>query len=371
MHWLLSTAGVACAAVILALVARLSFLFWYTRGAMLDAELALPYGIFAAVLEVVKALAPFWLYAHYRARDYVGTAAASLILAAAVCVSFTSAAGLAAHLRLSQSAAHSEVEQSIASERAEIKQLEARQTKLGTARSVSEVEAAIASALAAPVPAGNRVLTLAAASKDCTRLTAQTAGACGAIATLRVELGQAREGARIEARIAALRRQIDDRLAQGKRDGLAADHQARLFAAALDFLGLGRASEFGVQAALIFLMATAFELCAGWVLYLTISHHRLAAGDRPTRRRGRGDVARFCAENIVPDSGTTVSLPELETAFADWCWQRGLRVPSRRLFRRDFSRIARRNGIKADGTGYVGIKIDPAAAEADLASGRG
>ncbi len=75
---------------------------------------------------------------------------------------------------------------------------------------------------------------------------------------------------------------------------------------------------------------------------------------------------RFCAECLMPGTGS-LSIAELRTAYRDWCWRRGLRPLSRRAFRHDFERVARRNGLAYSGHGYVGVCIDEGAAGQELA----
>jgi len=366
MRWLKTVLGLLSGLAIIGLVASLSFLFWYERGAAVSAPLGLAYGVIAAALELVKALAPFWIYAHARARDIVATLMACLLLAVAVAVSFSSAAGVAAQLRLGQSARFERMQESIATDRAEIARLEVRRAGIGVVRSVSELEAAIASALAAPIRVSNRVLTLGAASSGCKELSRQIAPACNAIAALRAELGQAKEIERIDARIRELRDHSEEMMALGSRNGAAADHQAQLFAAAVAMTVGWMVSEFGVQAGLILLMAIACELAAGWVLYLTLSYHALAGQRLAASKAETGDVVRFCAECLMPGTGR-LTLADLHVAYRDWCWRRGLRPLSRRVFRRDLERVARRNDITRSGGEYEGVSIDAATAERELA----
>jgi hypothetical protein len=355
MRWLVTGLGVGSGLIAIAVVMRLSFLFWFGRGAMIDADLGWAYGSIAAVMEVVKALAPFWICAQYQARNYISAAVAGLMLCAAVAMSFTSAAGLAAQMRLGPAENFARGEQDIATLERDIKLLAGRRDNLAPGRARGEVEALILEGLRASVRLGPQTMTVGAASQDCKKPREAVATACSEVNRLRSEAARAEERDRLDVAIAGLRQRIEARQTGLKREGAEPDHQARFFMDAINGLQRSPVTVFGVQSALIFLIATVLELAAGWVLFLAIGYHQLLQVAKPDRR-GKGDVGQFCWERIAPGAGG-LTIKELELAFADWCWQQGKRGLSRRRFRREFSRLARVAGIEADGRNYKGIVI--------------
>jgi hypothetical protein len=91
----------------------------------------------------------------------------------------------------------------------ELSELEQRLKAFPTHRSVSQVEAAIASVLNTPIVIDERVRgTVGQRSADCTKIDSRTAEACSRVAALGEEFAAAKERKLLEPRIATLRGQL-------------------------------------------------------------------------------------------------------------------------------------------------------------------
>jgi hypothetical protein len=251
-----------------------------------------------------------------------------------------------------------------------------------TQRSVAQVDAAIATALARPVKSAERVRgTVGRISANCSKEERTTTEACVEIAGLREERASAVEAEQLLARKPLLQTQINRLRDSG--GSLLADPVAELFA----WLSRGQLSVRDISFGFPLFFAVLVELVsalgpAGVVAYADATRRtasdapmsrpvatgrglsRVAASrpDSPDVMRQEGRVAHYMADRTEPASGrTAVGADELFADYQQWCGANDLRALARTEFVeeldhvRESPRLAGR--ITKFGSRYFGIAL--------------
>lgn len=373
MPSLLTVLLVLGAVLLAGISATLSFLFCRALGS--TAVEGLAYGTAAAVLDIMKAVAPFAIVARWRTGQRTAAGAATLLWVTAIVVSLSSAIGLAALGRFARSGAE-EAQQ--AQFRDLVQQREARRAQaaaFSTVRPTAEIEAEIAGLETSTVRTGQRLRTLAAASADCRTPGAQTEAGCALLARLKAELARAAARDRLEAAIETLSERIDILRRAGKGEGTRIDAQAGTIAALIERLTGFAATLPGAQIGLIVLMALALEIGSSCGLYAALGSHvarRPASVAElhadPLLAGAEQAVERFCAERLVPAAGRDLSAEALYGAFCRWCEEAGEARLGWAAFADTMRTVGGRYGLAPTDTGWRDIGIDAARAEAELAA---
>lgn len=354
---LMMAIGAAGAVVMIGIVAFLSFTFWYGQGTSPEEKLA--YGLGAAICEIGKALAPFFLYLFWREGRFVAVIAGTIVWLLFVALSLTSAIGIGAENRLGQLAKHETAQKQIANAETTLKAAEAKRHQLGTIRPTAEIEAELDALMRLPMHYGKRYRTLIEASASCARPDAITAEACKRAGALRQELERARAAEALDRDIAKQRQDLAALTATTERD-TRPDRQSSFLSRRLGWLTGRDLPDRTVLDALIMLIATAFEAASGWLLYISLGGHELGAG------RKAGSVEEFCVTHLVPAASAAIHLRDLFAAYLEWCDRNGLKAVTRAQFRKQWLQIAVMNGITADGDKFPGVTINAAEARRAL-----
>lgn len=370
----LLTVLLALGAVLLAAIsATLSFLFCRALGATPEEGLA--YGTAAAVLDIMKALAPFAIAARWRAGQRTAAGAATLLWMTAIVVSLSSAIGLAALGRFGRSGAEEAQQAQFRDLLQQLEQRRAQATAYSSVRPTAEIEADIAGIETTIIRTGQRLRTLAVASADCRTPGPLTEAGCTALARLKAELARAGARDRLESMITALADRIDGLRQAGRGEGTRIDAQAGTIAELIQRLTGLAATLTGAQIGLIVLMALALEIGSSCGLYAALCTHvaRRPAPEAvpPAHPRHVGAeqaVERFCAERLVPAAGRDLSAEALYGAFCRWCEEAGEARLGWAAFADTMRTVGGRYGLAPTDTGWRDIGIDAARAEAELAA---
>ena len=262
--------------------------------------------------------------------------------------------------------------------------LEKSQEQLGTLkthRSVSELEAAINARLAHPVVAtgSTRVLgTLAAVSNNCVQPDKRTGDDCGAIASLREELGVAVEAARLEKRVLDLQKQVEDARSHGAM--VAANPQAEV----ISWLTRGMVTVDNVAFAWPAFFALIVEGLSGFgptIVFALVDIARSKQRDsEPDRARQssplpalasigelelvepkrQGRVIDYLTDCTDPaDENSALGTEELFADYRAWCRRKGLGGASEEIFVGDFDRLREAHAldVRKFGSRYYGLRL--------------
>lgn len=342
MRAVLSAAGVIVALGLVAISATLSFLFCRSLGSTMEEGLA--YGTAAAGLDILKALAPFYLIQRWRNGQLLASASAALVWTVAVVVSLSSAFGLAAQNRLGKSGAHEGLQAQYRDTQYQLKEAEQRLAALQHARPAREVDAALQAILARPITTPKRIRTVATASENCTRPDRLTAEACIEAGQLRTELARAQERAQLENRIGSLRQHVDELRHQGAGEGSEPDRQAGVIMRTINAAMGTTTTITAVQTALIALIAIALEVGSSCGLYAALGSHvpldvktttettpNIEA--RPSTRE-TGKIADYCHARVTERQGARVAMGQAFEDYGEWCTAENLRPAAKQRFMR-------------------------------------
>ena len=191
MRWFVLSVGGVTTAAMLCISMRVNFLFGYALGQTL--ERAEVFGWVSVISDFWKALGPIFIVALFRAKKWT-TIVASLIWAACLLYSITSAVGAAIEDRSSRTGNRETIVLDYDEFTAEAKLLEEKRNELRKHRPAPIVEAAITAFLMRPVESSRRTpSTVGGVSANCQHADQRTADACAEVAQLREELAAAKE----------------------------------------------------------------------------------------------------------------------------------------------------------------------------------
>jgi len=243
-----------------------------------------------------------------------------------------------------------------------------------TSRSVTQIDAAVASVLARPVRAGDRLRgTVGKLSANCARADRDTAEACLEIARLNEERTGAAEATRWRERAAELRMRI---AALRERGGtLPADPSAELLA----WLSGGQIQVEDISFGFPLVFALLIELISafgppGIVAFAEATRGGRGSVSQPAiasrgelRRAAAGLsearlVAAWMADRTEPTSdGAAITIETLHANYCGWCVSRGVASADQFEFQRAFDSVRdepeMRGTIRKFGDRYDGIAL--------------
>lgn len=256
----------------------------------------------------------------------------------------------------------------------ELAEIEGKLHRLSRHRSIGELDALIAAALARPVTIGERVRgTVGALSGDCKKLDTRTAETCTEVAQLRTEHAVAAESKTLDNRADVLRKHIAALRDRGS--SLAADPLGEFYAWAtrgilsVRDVGLG----FPLFFALLIEMVSAFgPITIARYIEATRPATASSGGLRPgAASLGRrwpavsddnGRVITWMAEHARPTAdATSVSIDELWNDYTGWCAANDLPATTAKKFANEFDRVREMpelaGKIRKFGNRYYGISM--------------
>jgi hypothetical protein len=263
---------------------------------------------------------------------------------------------------------------------AEAERLTERLRALPRHRSVGELDALIAAALAQPVMAGERIRgTIALLSEECRKLDARSAIPCGEINNLRTERATAEEARKLEARVQQLQTQMAMLRARGH--SVAPDPVGEFYAWATRGLLSVRDVGFGFPlffALLIEIVSPFGPVTVVRFAELSFPHRTLSEIDalrpvmtghvvpRPALSRPvqseRDHVAGWMARRARPSGdGGAIGIETLYEDYRAWSSELDAAVMSLSAFSAEFDRLREMpelaNKIRKFGNRYYGIAL--------------
>jgi hypothetical protein len=306
--------------------AAMNFLSGYGFGRTPHEAIVL--AVIGVAADCWMAIGPIFIAALWRSRRLAACALAAMVWIACFLFAITAAIGFAAHNRNAQTAVRETLNASLVDATRVAVDLERRRSVIVSARSSSEVEAAVTTALAQPVPGRG---TVAAVSGHCMRDHPRTRESCARIASLREELARTQEGERLDKEIEAQRSRVQSLRERGAtRD---ADPQARLIARQT----LGHVTLANVGSGLVLLLVLMIELISAFAPVVISEFAREARGQISQPEKGSNSIGRsyvtgalvenstpdhvmeYLAERIEPVSGGVVRDRDLYSDYHEWC----------------------------------------------------
>jgi hypothetical protein len=323
----MSALGAAATGVAILASATLNYRYTFTMFGDGGIE-SLAYGAVAVVLDILKALAPIFIAARLKERDWFSAFGGVVILAIAIPWSFMCATGLAAQNRSDRAVPVENRQASFKEAKDDLARLESRLARLESARSVGEINAEIAGALRAAVRSGKQLATVGELSSDCAAPTWGTARACAAVARLRQELATAQTRDELEKSASEKKTIIAKLRADGAGEGRLADAQAQILARWLSDLQGWAVTVGSVQFGLAILLALVFEAVTTFGLSLSLGRHHLS-GQKPEINQTETEdedqdeapstVETFCKTQLKPAPGSKLSFRRAFEGYAAWC----------------------------------------------------
>jgi hypothetical protein len=374
MRAALTVAGVILGLALTGISATLAFLFCHSLGGTPTESLG--YGSAAAIMDLLKTLAPFFAAWHWRKRQWTGVGAAVLLWTVGVTLSVTSAMGLAAQNRLGKSADHATRHAQYQETQEQLQATQYKLAALPAARPLGEVDAALQAALSKPIPVGKRVRTVAMHTDHCARPDRGTAEACREIGTLKTEFARASERSSLEAEIRRLRERIDSLRKGGGGEGDEADRQASIIARTLHAVAGLTTTVPAVQLALIALIALAIEVGGTCSLYAALGSHSDTpharteehASQQPAQPQS-ARTADYCAARLTRQDGSRLSMREIYRDYEAWCREQGLSPVDKGEFMRELRREGQGRGWSIAGGVIHHVEFNQACRQDDVGQG--
>lgn len=270
--------GVLATLAIIAVSAAMNFEFAYGLGTTPRSSMI--YGVGSVAADLLKAVLPILIASALAARAFGQAAIGTFIFACCLLLAFAASVGFGAENRGSKAGTREGLNATLASVQGDLSTFEARRKGLRPHRPLQEAEAALTAALAGPVMEGTRLRgTLAAISRDCTRIDVTTKDGCDRVGELRQEVAAAAEAARLDARIQSLKSEERTLIQSGA--GQDADPQATAITRIVGKMVGGIDAAF-VRSGLSFLLALVVEAVSAFGLYACGVRH--AAPQKSSRR---------------------------------------------------------------------------------------
>lgn len=275
MRYIVGFLGLVAASVLFAVSAAMNWRFGYYLGKTeLDSHIL---GAASAASDGLKAVLPFFIYAAWRHRHYLRSAAGAMIWVVCLGYSLASALGFSA-LNRADVAGQRQIEASSYQDmRAELDRARERLAFLPKTRSVGELEFALQAELAKSVKASGRTRTVGELVGDCQGSSYWQRLHCGDILTLKSDLAAAKEAEALEARTQALHAQLA--ALSGTTRVLSDDPQAQFLSG---LTGLDRSQ---VELVLVVLVAALVELGSGLGFFVVLGPWRHGGGAQGAQAR--------------------------------------------------------------------------------------
>lgn len=349
MRQIASVLGICAALVLCTVSAAMNYLFLASLGKTpLEGQVL---GTASAAADLLKALLPFFIAWSWQARRFVAAASGTAAFVFFAGFSLLSALGFAAETRGTLVQSREEAHAAYVRMLRDLNETAEKRRSLPDGRPAGVVSEDIAR---------HQQDRRWSATKACTEATQTESRAyCAAYFTLRSELAAAEEAQRLSAEMARLQSQADSLRATGA--GQESDPQVALLSRIFG------AEREPVRLALTVLIAILVEIGASLGLFLASGHG--AAKQIPVSEpeepgplppseaapRMVGDIEDFVLEALVPMPGTSLSLSELQAAYADWCAASDLEPLPAQTFAERFAALAKVVGVPSGRNGYSGI----------------
>lgn len=339
MKTLLSILGICAALVMCAISGAMNYLFMASLGKTpLEGHVL---GAASAAADVLKALLPFFIAWGWAAGRIVASVSGTFAFLFFAGFSLLSAIGFAADNRGTLVDVRESTTQAYSRVQVLLGDAEARRNALPAHRPASVVEEELSA---------HRQNRRWSATNECANATeAESRAFCTEYFRLRAELAAANEFDRLTKQIASLQGE-DEKLRQ---DGAGQDSDPQV---SLLSRITGQNPE-PVRLALTIAVALLVEIGASLGLFLASGHRARIALTASPATKPAGCVEEFCLEALVAAPRSTISIDDLERAYAAWCTSKGLSALDGRKFRETFAAIADDIGLVSDRTGYGGIAL--------------
>jgi hypothetical protein len=379
VRWVVLVVLTLATGTMFAVSMRANYLYGYGIGQTPETRVAIAWANVGA--DVWKGFGLIAVVALWRARWR--RAAIAVFATWLVCLSFSvsSAIGIYVQERTALTSGREAKHASYEDTKAELGEVEEKIAKLGQHRPSAQLEAAIAGVLARPVTSGDRVRgTVGGLSANCAKNDTRTAADCVEVAELRGELAVAVEAARLDARLLALRRQVN---ALRHRGGSAAPDPVGEFWA---WMTRGWLSVKDVAFGLPLFFAFMIEMVSAFgpvgiaayaeatrpiptqtdmarsvatqpaIARTAVAHRDINAWEEV------GDVVRYIADRTEPRAaGGALGANELCADYRAWCVSNRLQPMSDEQFLREFDRLRETpqlaGKIRKFGSRYFGIGL--------------
>lgn len=351
MRQIASVLGICAALVLCTVSAAMNYLFLASLGKTpLEGQVL---GAASAAADLLKALLPFFIAWSWQARRFGAAASGTAAFVFFAGFSLLSALGFAAETRGTLVQSREEANAAYDRVLRDLYETAEKRRALPIHRPAGVVSEDIAR---------HQQDRRWGATKACTEVTQTESRAyCAAYFSLRSELAAAEEGQALTAEIARLQLQVEAKRAAGA--GQDSDPQVALLSRIFG------AEREPVRLALTVLIAIMVEIGASLGLFLASGHGAAKqmpvsepeiAGQLPEPEaapRIVGDIEDFVLQALVPMQGTSLSLFELQAAYADWCAASDFEaLPAQTLTER-FAALAKAVGVPSGKTGYSGIGL--------------
>jgi hypothetical protein len=311
------------------------------------------YGSGAAFADGLKVLAPFVLLWGWRERDVLAVLAAGVLFVVCTAYSLTAGLGFAAQHRAAKESENVGALEKRGDLRRQLERAEARLANLGVQRSPTAVSREMEAVLRSRVGRGK--YTVRQMSKECTRDRRSTRKACEKVIGMAEELARAEEQVRLERKVGAIRKGLDE-----VRDGgavMMADPQATALVR-IASVATVKVARRDVQFGLAALMALLVEVGSGIGLYVVTTPwrgRRESGGEREKTKEKQvkgaadkrlGKVEKYALERLEPCEDSELKVSEMFADYQVWCGWRGDVALSRKVFGEVFDELAREIGMR-------------------------
>lgn len=351
MRLFLSAIGITAALVMAGVSASMNYVFLASLGkTQIDGQIL---GAASAAADVLKALLPFFIAWAWRCRRVVAVLCGAGLFVLFASFSLLSAIGFAADNRGVMTLGRAAIDQSFARIQEERDQVHSHLSSLPPHRPQTVVAEELRAA---------EQSRLWPRSKLCTEATETASRAfCAGYFQLRAELAAAEAAQSLRAKIETLQGELDGLKAQGA--GQERDPQVAILAKLFSL------SQDRVQLMLIIAVALVVEFGSSLGLFLASGHGAAKqipvsepadAGQLPQPEaapRMVGDIEDFVLQALVPMPGTSLSLAELQSAYASWCEGSDFEALRAETFAERFAALAQAIGMPSGKAGYSGIGL--------------
>jgi len=364
MRHVLGVFGVFAAATLLLVSAAMNWRFGFSLGKTeFDAHI---YGAASAASDVLKALIPFLILAAMRGRNWSQALGGVVLLAICAAYSLTSSLGFAALNRTDTVSERAVSAAAYKDLRAEMDYLRGQLAQLPQHRPASVVESNI-----------DRMKQHRRwdSTVGCTNATVPLSiEYCREFHALEAELAAAKKSAKLDERIMAVRRQLDDVRRAGPTTE--ADPQAAILS---NISGVGTDH---VQLALIILVSVLVEAGSALGFYVALSHWKifddkalgvpapvevaappkralpaLVAPDDAELPHERTDVEMYFDERVEQSKESSVTALALFEDYCNWCDQKDKTPVSLPIFGRQFADLGVQKAKIGGRIRYIGIRL--------------
>jgi hypothetical protein len=348
---------------------RLNYLFVVSM--VEDAEKKVLLGWGTVIADLWKACGLIFVPLLWRWKRYAMAGCAAFVWLLCFVWAVASLLGSVAHERMATTGGREIIHANYADTEKELIEAEEKRKGLRSARPASEIEALVGLALSRPLNVGARTRTVDELSRSCSKPDRVTAEMCSDIGELRAEMAAAVESARLDARVAELRKRAAVLREQGAT--LSPDVQGQM----ISWFTRGFLSAKDTALGLPLLVTAVFEaigaLCPAIVFAVIEGTRRPAAppiergAAQATQASAKSDasvavVVDFLDDCTEPrDDGVALGLSELYAEYQSWCQKRGGAPLALPAFAMDLDRERKRpemkDRVRKFGDRYYGIGL--------------